>query len=141
MTEHRAGDHTHSFGIELRAADGGDNELWLQGDFAFLDAENIWHQLRAHVDGAARGGSLSFEMSQVVRVDGGVMALLAHMRAELQQRGVKSEFLGAAQPLQDIIHLYRGDERSVNASAWCRWERSTSWGERRSKSCTRPGMC
>jgi phospholipid/cholesterol/gamma-HCH transport system permease protein len=116
MTEHRAGDDTsnpqlRAFGIELRAADGGEIELCLQGDLAFPDAEDIWRQLRAHVDTAAHGGSVSFEMSQVLRVDGGIMALLAHLRAELQQRGVKSEFLGAAQPIQDIIHLYRGDVR------------------------------
>jgi phospholipid/cholesterol/gamma-HCH transport system permease protein len=116
MSEHRASDDTSKpqlrpFGIDLHAANGGETELRLQGDFAFPDAEDIWRQLRAHVDAAAHGGRLSFEMSQVLRVDGGVMALLAHLRAELQQRGVKSEFLGAAQPIQDIIHLYRGDVR------------------------------
>jgi phospholipid/cholesterol/gamma-HCH transport system permease protein len=50
-------------------------------------------------------------MADVERVDGGIMALLAHLRAELQQRGVKSEFLAAPAPIQEIIHLYRGDVR------------------------------
>jgi phospholipid/cholesterol/gamma-HCH transport system permease protein len=100
-----------SFSIELRAKEQGDAELSLQGNLAFVDAEAIWSELHSHVTNAARGCNLSFEMSQVERVDGGVMALLAHLRAELQQRGVKSEFRGASEPIQEIIHLYRGDER------------------------------
>jgi ABC-type transporter Mla MlaB component len=64
----------------------------------FTDAGTIWQQLRTHVDAADRGSTLNIEMSDVQRVDGGIMALLAHLRAELQQRGVKAEFLGAAAP-------------------------------------------
>jgi phospholipid/cholesterol/gamma-HCH transport system permease protein len=116
MTEHRECDDTtdpplRPFGVELRARSDGDIEVGLEGNLAFLDAKEIWSELRAHVAAAAHGSTLSFEMSQVQRVDGGVMALLAHLRAELQQRGVKSEFRGATQRIQEIIHLYRGDER------------------------------
>jgi phospholipid/cholesterol/gamma-HCH transport system permease protein len=116
MTEHlESHDPTDpqrpSFGIELRARSPEDIELGLHGDLGFLNAEDIWNQLRSHVAAAAHGSTLSFEMSQVERVDGGVMALLAHLRAELQQRGVKSEFRGATEHIQEIIHLYRGDER------------------------------
>jgi phospholipid/cholesterol/gamma-HCH transport system permease protein len=115
-TDHSAHAHTNdphprSFSIALREQEHGDIELGLQGNLAFLDAEAIWSELYAHVATAARGCSLSFEMSQVERVDGGVMALLAHLRAELQQRGVRSEFRGASESIQEIIHLYRGDER------------------------------
>src|SRR5256885_14490121 len=48
-------------------------------------------------------------MSAVERIDGGAMALLACLRAELQRRGVKSEFVAADAPVQRIIHLYGGD--------------------------------
>jgi phospholipid/cholesterol/gamma-HCH transport system permease protein len=100
-----------SYSIEHRAEDATCGVLLLHGNLAFTNAELIWSQLRKHSDAAASGSGLSFEMSDVQRVDGGIMALLAHLRAELQQRGVKSEFLGAAKPIQDIIHLYRGDVR------------------------------
>jgi phospholipid/cholesterol/gamma-HCH transport system permease protein len=115
MTEPRVNDDTaseqlRSFAVEVRQQSDGNVELSLQGNLAFLEAEAIWSELRAHVDGAAQGSTLSFEMSEVQRVDGGVMALLAHLRAELQQRGVQSEFRGASDPIQEIIHLYRGDE-------------------------------
>jgi phospholipid/cholesterol/gamma-HCH transport system permease protein len=69
----------------------------------------VWSQLREYVAAAVSGGTLSFDMSAVERVDGGIMALLAHLRAELQQRSVSAEFVGATQAIQEIIHLYRGD--------------------------------
>lgn len=98
-----------SFGVEPTASDPSSQQLRLHGSLLFPDAATIWNELRKHVDLAARGGTLHLEMSDVQRVDGGVMALLAHLRAELQQRGVQSEFVGAAAALQEIIHLYRGD--------------------------------
>ena len=97
------------FSIERTELDAANIELRLHGSLAFAQAETIWQQLRTQVDNARRGNTLNLEMSGVQRVDGGVMALLAHLRAELQQRGVKSEFLGASAPIQEIIHLYRGD--------------------------------
>jgi phospholipid/cholesterol/gamma-HCH transport system permease protein len=48
-------------------------------------------------------------MSTVERVDGGAMALLACLRTELHRRGVKSEFVGADERTQQLIHLYGGD--------------------------------
>jgi phospholipid/cholesterol/gamma-HCH transport system permease protein len=87
------------------------DELRFAGHLSFTDAGPLWTELRVHVDAAAGGTTLNFQMQDVERVDGGIMALLAHLRAELQQRGVKSEFHGAHAPIQEIIHLYRGDVR------------------------------
>jgi phospholipid/cholesterol/gamma-HCH transport system permease protein len=111
VSHNRAGESSPAFSIEPRATEPTHVELRLQGSLAFTDAEVIWSRLRGHVDAAPHGSTMSFEMSAVQHVDGGVMALLAHLRAELQQRGVKSEFLGASDPIQEIIHLYRGDIR------------------------------
>lgn len=97
------------FSIEYTVLDPARAELHLRGRLAFTDAATIWDELHIHVDAAARGNTLNLDMSEVQRVDGGVMALLAHIRAELQQRGVKSEFLGATASIQEVIHLYRGD--------------------------------
>jgi phospholipid/cholesterol/gamma-HCH transport system permease protein len=102
-------DGSSSFRIEPPTSDPASAELRLHGNLVFTDAAVIWKELRAHVDTVARGGTLNLQMSEVQRVDGGIMALLAHLRAELQQRGVKSEFLGATAAIQEIIHLYRGD--------------------------------
>jgi phospholipid/cholesterol/gamma-HCH transport system permease protein len=114
MTELRVigdsgGEAAGSFSIENAAANAAVGELRLHGTFVLTNAAAIWQQLSDQVERAVRGTTLNIEMSDVQRVDGGVMALLAHLRAELQQRGVDSEFLGASEPIQEIIHLYRGD--------------------------------
>jgi phospholipid/cholesterol/gamma-HCH transport system permease protein len=91
-------------------ADPEHDALRLRGEFFFDNtAAAFWAEMRTYVEALERGQTLNFEMSGVARVDGSVMAMLAHLRAELQQRGVKSEFFGAAPEIQEIIHLYRGD--------------------------------
>jgi phospholipid/cholesterol/gamma-HCH transport system permease protein len=61
----------------------------------------------------ARGQKLDFDMSRVARIDGGTMALLVHLRNELKLRGVRSDFVGATGTVQDLVHLYHGDENPV----------------------------
>jgi phospholipid/cholesterol/gamma-HCH transport system permease protein len=91
-------------------ADPEHSVLRLHGELYFGDQSSaLWNKLREHVDATQTGQTLNFEMSDVDRVDGSVMAMLAHLRTELQQRGVQSEFLGAEPHIQEIIHLYRGD--------------------------------
>jgi phospholipid/cholesterol/gamma-HCH transport system permease protein len=81
----------------------------LRGELDFEHAAALWDELRVHVDAVPADQTLDFDMSEVVRVDGGVMVLLSHLRAELQQRGVRCEFTGASPAVQEIVHLYRGD--------------------------------
>jgi phospholipid/cholesterol/gamma-HCH transport system permease protein len=113
MTEHQNlasnREPSPSFSIDVDVTEPARATLRLRGEFALTDAPVIWRELRTHVDAAVRGNTLNIEMNDVQRVDGGIMALLAHLRAELHQRGVASEFLGASAPVQEIIHLYRGD--------------------------------
>lgn len=97
------------FGLEHVALDELRGELRLKGDLRFGDASELWAELRRIEPTVARGGTLNFEMSKVQSVDGGAMALLAHLRAELNQRQVESEFVGASDRVQELIHLYRGD--------------------------------
>ncbi|HEX2675346.1 MAG TPA: ABC transporter permease, partial [Polyangiales bacterium] len=85
--------------------------LHLRGALEMGHAAELWRELRPSVDAAVCGQALDFEMSQVEQVDGGITALLSHLRTELQQRGVKSEFVGASPEVQEIIHLYSGDVR------------------------------
>jgi len=83
--------------------------LRMRGDLHFSEASVMWSELRPYVDAAKNGDAIDFEMSAVERVDGGMMALLSHLRAELQQRGVRSEFVDADPAVQQMVHLYRGD--------------------------------
>jgi phospholipid/cholesterol/gamma-HCH transport system permease protein len=88
---------------------GGGGQLRLRGTLLLAEAAPLWTELRRLERGAARGQALDFEMSAVERIDGGIMALLACLRAELHRRGVRSEFLAASERVQQIVHLYGGD--------------------------------
>ncbi len=83
--------------------------LRLQGRLSLAEAAALWAELRQHTDPIARNQTLHFEMSEVESVDGGAMALLSQLRADLHRRGAASEFLGANPSVSEIIHLYRGD--------------------------------
>ena len=50
-------------------------------------------------------------MSGLSHIDGGSMALLVQLRADLYRRGVASDFVGGADEVQELIRLYRGDVR------------------------------
>jgi len=100
----------HAFVLERIPGQGASAGLRLSGTLRFADARHLWDELSALEEEAARGQTLNFEMSGVELVDGGAMALLASVRAKLSRRGVKSEFIGANERVQQIIHLYGGDE-------------------------------
>jgi len=98
-----------AFAIEHVRASAEQAEIRLHGRLKLADAAPLWTELRRMEATAARGHRLDFEMSGVRRIDGGAMALLAFLRAGLQRRGVTSEFVGADEQVQKIIHLYGGD--------------------------------
>jgi len=86
-------------------------ELRIRGRLQLSEAGPLWGELDQCALSAAKGETLNFDMSGVEHVDGSAMAMLAHLRARLQQRGVMAEFVKAAPAIQEIIHLYRGDVR------------------------------
>ena len=98
-----------AFAIEHVQAGTDRGEIRLRGILKFAEAAPLWTELRRLETKASRGQTLDFEMSAVQRIDGGAMALLACLRAELHRRGVKSEFMAADEQVQRIIHLYGGD--------------------------------
>ena len=98
-----------AFTIEHVQTGEGEGQLRIRGKLRFAEATPLWTELRRLETSAARGQTLDFEMSEVERIDGGAMALLACLRAELHRRGVKSEFRAADATVQEIIHLYGGD--------------------------------
>ena len=97
------------FKLEHVQTSADQGEIRLRGTFTLAEAAPLWTELRRLETVASRGQTLDFEMSAVERVDGGVMALLACLRAELQRRGVKSEFVAAEPRVQRLVHLYGGD--------------------------------
>jgi phospholipid/cholesterol/gamma-HCH transport system permease protein len=98
-----------AFAIEQVQTSADQGEIRIRGSLRFAEAAPLWTELRRLETSTSRGQTLNFEMSAVQRIDGGAMALLACLRAELQRRGVKSEFLAADARVQRIIHLYGGD--------------------------------
>jgi phospholipid/cholesterol/gamma-HCH transport system permease protein len=97
-----------AFAVE-RVQTAGGAELRVSGSLRFAQAAQLWTELRRLERDAARGQTLDFEMSRVRRIDGGAMALLACLRAELQRRGVKSEFVAADERVQRLVSMYGGD--------------------------------
>jgi phospholipid/cholesterol/gamma-HCH transport system permease protein len=75
----------------------------------FREAGVIWADVLEQTAQLTRGERITFEMSEVERIDGGTMALLVHIRDELSARGVRAEFESATDNVQALIHLYRGD--------------------------------
>jgi phospholipid/cholesterol/gamma-HCH transport system permease protein len=83
--------------------------LHIEGQLALSQGAGLWAELRRYTDPAVSGQTLDFEMSQVDSIDGGAMALLVQLRADLHRRGVSSEFVVASPRVQELIRLYRGD--------------------------------
>jgi phospholipid/cholesterol/gamma-HCH transport system permease protein len=80
----------------------------LYGDLRMHDAAAVWRDVRQQIDGES--DPVVFDLSNVHSADGGVMALLVELRAELASRGVKAEFTGANQRVETIVNLYAGHE-------------------------------
>jgi len=91
----------------------GLQQLVLEGRLTFNDSAKLWKDLEKRLKTVKRGHAIMFEMSGLESVDGGTMALLVHLRNELKLRGVNAEFVGAKGVVQEIIHLYHGDEKPI----------------------------
>ncbi len=81
----------------------------IAGKLTLASAAPLWSALSVHAARVPKGGSLHFDVGAVEAVDGGVLALLVHVRSDLLLRGVECEFVGANARVQELVHLYRGD--------------------------------
>lgn len=88
-------------------------ELILEGQLQFSEAALLWTQIVRRLTSVSRGETFDFDLSRVDSVDGGTMALLVHLRNELKLRGVQSNFVGARGSVQELVHLYHGDENPI----------------------------
>ena len=101
----------HAYALTRIESDAGAAALQIEGKLTFAEAGALWVDLVKSVETADKGHRIDFDMSKVEVVDGGSMALLVQLRADLHRRGATSEFIGAEDHIQEIIHLYRGDVR------------------------------
>ena len=90
-------------------ADAG--AIKLLGDLRMPDATEIWRDLSSAA-GAAQG-STDFDLSAARVVDGGIMSLIVQLRAEMSERGIGCEIRGANARVEQLVHLYKGDEKPV----------------------------
>ncbi len=102
---------TDGFSLEMRDEAGAGGVVYVRGRLDFADAASLWDQATKLLLSRAPEPSsqLDFDLSGVTAADGGAMALLVHLRNRLEEKGVRSEFVGAGQSVQDIVHLYEGD--------------------------------
>jgi phospholipid/cholesterol/gamma-HCH transport system permease protein len=72
------------------------------------DAAAFLQELRKETNHMS--GTVVFDLSNVQAADGGVLALLIDVRAELASRGVSAEISGANERVETIVNLYSGHE-------------------------------
>lgn len=84
----------------------------LNGDLRMRDADALWKELSAAVEDI-RDGAVTFDLSRVSVMDGGVLSMLLHLRAVLAERGARLELSGANDHIASLIELYGGNERVV----------------------------
>ncbi len=96
------------FSLDRAAADGESGTVHVRGRLAFVEAAELWSRAQELLVSISTP-RVDFDLSKVDAVDGGAMALLVHLRNRLRHRGVASEFVGASQRVQEIVHLYEGD--------------------------------
>jgi phospholipid/cholesterol/gamma-HCH transport system permease protein len=99
--------------IEVLISPSAPLGLILEGKLKFAEAAPLWTRVSKRLERIARGETIHFDMSSVESVDGGTMALLVHLRNELKLRGVRSDFVGATGSVQELVHLYGGDENPI----------------------------
>jgi phospholipid/cholesterol/gamma-HCH transport system permease protein len=105
------------FRLTLAAEDRAHPALQLEGRLVFAESARLWRELSEHAARAQSGEALDFDLSRVAHVDGGTMALLVHLRAELRLRDVRCELVGAQGAVQDIVRLYQGAQGHTRRKA------------------------
>ncbi len=99
------------FSLEVHDGKGAAGVVHVRGRLEFGHAAALWDEATKLLLSLAPQPSsrVDFDLSGVTAVDGGTMALLVHLRNRLEEQGVHSEFVGAGEPVQEMVHLYEGD--------------------------------
>ncbi len=92
----------------VETADGG-KALRIEGSVRFEDGPALWAQVLEQTKQVEKTQRCDFDMSALDDIDGGSVALLVQLRADLYRRGASSDFIGGSGQVQKLIQLYRGD--------------------------------
>jgi phospholipid/cholesterol/gamma-HCH transport system permease protein len=98
-----------AFRVDAGRAGGPDRLVAVSGQLGFTDAAPLWNQLRAAVDGVSQGASVRLDVSGIEKIDGSCIALIVHVKRELEERGIDAAFVGAKGAVEELIHVFRGD--------------------------------
>lgn len=98
-----------AYTAQLQEEGSGVFTLRFSGTLVLAGAASLWQEVQQAASQITAGQTLNFDMSGVEAVDGGTIALLVQVRADLHRMGAVSEFVAAPPSVQEIIHLYRGD--------------------------------
>lgn len=98
-----------SFEVDAGDTSGNDRVVKVRGRLGFTDAAPLWNRLREAVEGVPRGGKVRIDVSGIEHVDGSCIALVVHVKRELEERGVDADFIGATGAVAELIHVFRGD--------------------------------
>ena len=84
----------------------GHAELRLGGRLGFADLEAFWRELKRLVRHRPGKGVVVINLAGVQEADGGAVALLLRLRAQLMAQGFGCEIVGAMGSVQTILELY-----------------------------------
>ncbi|WP_205633614.1 ABC transporter permease [Labilithrix luteola] len=87
----------------------GEGLIRLAGELRLEDAAELWRLLHEATNGL-KAGKVIVDVDGVTKADGGSMALLVELRAELAARGVDMDVTGASKVVEPIVSLYMCDE-------------------------------
>jgi phospholipid/cholesterol/gamma-HCH transport system permease protein len=82
------------------------DRIRLSGALRMRDAAAIWQGLRDAARDVSPGAEIRMDLSAVPAVDGGVMALLAQARFEMNTRGAHAELANMSETVANIAGLY-----------------------------------
>jgi len=99
--------------FEVSTSPSARPELILEGELKFSEAALLWTNISKRLESVERNETFHFDLSNVESIDGGTMALIVHLRNELKLRGVRSDIVGAQGTVQELVHLYHGDENPI----------------------------
>ncbi|MBW2529814.1 MAG: MlaE family lipid ABC transporter permease subunit [Deltaproteobacteria bacterium] len=96
-------------GFELERVDHGDGfcRLRLAGRLTVADGGQLWRRAGKLLRPKPRPRHVQFDLSAVEEADGGAMALLLQLAAELEAAEARVELTGATGAVAEMLELYR----------------------------------
>lgn len=104
------------------ATDGGfrltgeGGQYAFSGELSILEPPDLWTALEPILKDAQSGTPVTFDLSQVTKVDANSMALLAEARSQLVGRGVRCDIAGIDERYAEVLGLFEDPAVSNQAN-------------------------